>query len=178
MTDRGGKDDEKKKKKSDKSRKDDDDDKKRKKKKKDKKEGKKEGKKDKDEKKEKKDKKEKKKAKEAKKLNKEGKKDKEGKPEEEEGAGQQFPKRFNSSPRVLTKKEATAVRESQAEQLRKSLALKKKVVECWDRITKDPTGKKPIRSSEQLLAVLVETNFMIELAAHAGKRRVWRISDG
>jgi hypothetical protein len=149
---------------------------------------KKEKKKEKKDKKKKTDKKDKKGKKEKKKTEKGDKKDKKGSSEEkkekkQKKEKQKTEKKKDKSPKKDTPKEGRkvqdeAARESQADQLRKSLALKKRVVECWEKITKDPTGKKVITSPAALLEVLQEAGFMTELVQHAGQRREWRIADG
>jgi len=82
-----------------------------------------------------------------------------------------------SQPKI-SKKEAEKMREITSETLRKGLALKKRLVELWEKHTKDVTLRAGITSPDTLLTILEEVGFMHEIVNHIGQRKRWRISDG
>lgn len=73
---------------------------------------------------------------------------------------------------------AAQERENVAEKLRRGLELKKRLVETWEKLQKDPSGAKDITSAEQLLQVLEDVGFVAEMVRHVGQRKVFKIGDG
>ena len=81
-------------------------------------------------------------------------------------------KKKEEKEKKLSKKEIRGLEaEAAKDRLQRGLTLKKRLIEAWEAVTSDATGRSPIRDYAVLLQVLEEVGFFKEMVQVFGKRR-------